>query len=128
MIEPEIRALATAKNFGALTVLLRDGAPMTHVMWVDADDEHMLINTEIHRAKYKAVQRDPRVALVVWDNDNPYRRAEVRGRVTGEIRGADARAHIDALSLRYDGHDYRNPIVSERVVLLVTPDRQKLSG
>jgi hypothetical protein len=34
-------------------VILRSGRPMTHVMWVDADEDHILINTEAHRAKFR---------------------------------------------------------------------------
>ena len=45
-VEPGIRDLAREANFAAFTVLLRSGAAMTHVMWVDADDDHVLINTE----------------------------------------------------------------------------------
>ena len=40
-------------------VLLRSGAAMSHVMWVDADDDHVLINTEVHRAKFKASSATP---------------------------------------------------------------------
>ena len=76
-------------------------------MWVDADDDQLLINTEIHRAKYKAIQQHPEVTVTIWDAANPYRYAEVRGRVVGEVRGDEARAHIDTLSQRYLGHDYR---------------------
>ena len=60
-------------------------------MWVDADDEHVLINTEVHRAKYRNVQADPRVTVTIWDRESPYRYVEVRGRVTGEVRGEQDR-------------------------------------
>ena len=98
---------------------------MAHVMWVDADDEHVLINTEVHRAKFRAVERDPRVTVTIWELENPYRYAEVRGRVTEIVRGPVAREHIDALSRKYRGRNY-NPasITSERVLLLVSPERQ----
>ena len=61
-----------AANFAALTVNLQSGVAMTHVMWVDADDDHVLINTEVHRAKFKAIERDPRVTVTVWQTDDPY--------------------------------------------------------
>ena len=48
-------------------------------MWVDADDDHVLINTEVHRAKFKAVERDPRVTVMIWERENPYSYVEVRG-------------------------------------------------
>ena len=124
-VDPEIVQLARARNFAVLTVLLRSGQPMSHVMWVDADDEHVLINTEVHRAKFRAVERDPRVTVTIWELDNPYRYAEVRGRVTEIVRGPAARAHIDSLSRKYRGRDYDPASIrSERVLLLVSPERQ----
>ena len=124
-IEPRVRELAQAANFAALTVNLPSGRAMTHVMWVDADDDHVLINTEVHRAKFHAVERDPRVTVMVWVIDDPYSYAEVRGRVVETIRGPEARAHIDALSQKYRGRDYDPSIIkSERVILRIAPDVQ----
>ena len=84
-VEPSVRKLAQGANFAALTVHLGSGAAMTHVMWVDADDDHVLINTEVHRAKFKAVERDPRVTVMIWVRDDPYTYAEVRGRVVETV-------------------------------------------
>ena len=39
-VDSRVRDLAQAANFAALTVQLPSGAAMTHVMWVDADDDH----------------------------------------------------------------------------------------
>jgi PPOX class probable F420-dependent enzyme len=130
MLEPAIRDLArTGKNFGTLAVQLPNGQIASHVMWVDADDEHVLINTEVHRQKYKNVDRDPRVTVTVWNAANPYQYVEVRGTVTAEVRGDEARAHIDACAKRYMGvDDYPNPIQSERVILRITPERTNKAG
>jgi PPOX class probable F420-dependent enzyme len=128
MLEEKVRSLAQGKNFAAFTTLLPGGQPMTHVMWVDADDQHVLINTEVHRQKFKNVSRDPRVTVTVIDSVNPYHYAEVRGRVTEVVRGQEARDHIDRLSEKYTGGPYANPITSERVLLRITPDRQRVNG
>jgi PPOX class probable F420-dependent enzyme len=128
MLDPMIRDLARGKNFGSISFHLPDGSISTHVMWVDADDDHVLVNTEVHRAKYKAIQANPNVTVVVWGTDNPYGYAEVRGNVTAEVRGPEARAHIDALSQKYSGKDYPGEIVSERVILQITPTRQRSQG
>ena len=128
MLDPVIRDLARGKNFGTLSFHLPRGAIATHVMWVDADDEHLLINTEVHRAKYKAIQANPNVTLAVMSADSPYAYAEVRGKVTGEVRGPEAREGIDALSRKYTGVDYQPPVQSERVILQITPDRQRIQG
>ena len=124
-VDPRVRELAQQANFAAFTVLLGLGTPMTHVMWVDADDDHVLINTEVHRAKFKAIERDPRVTVMIWERDDPYTYVEVRGRVVETVRGPEARAHIDALSQKYRARDYDPAIIkSERVILRIAPDVQ----
>lgn len=128
-IDPALKALATGKNFGTLTTLMPDGQPQTQVMWVDADDDHVLINTEVHRQKFKNVERDPRVTVTVWNASNPYQYVEVRGTVTGKVGGDEARAHIDACAKRYMGvDDYPGKIESERVILQITPERTNKAG
>ena len=103
MINPDVKALAQGKNFAAFTTLLPGGQPMTHVMWVDADDEHMLINSELGRQKVINVTKDPRVTVTVIDAASPYRYAEVRGIVVEQVTGPRAWAHIDELSQKYLG-------------------------
>ena len=125
MLDPAIRDLATSKNYAVLSFHLSDGAIGSHVMWVDATDDYLLINTELHRAKYRAITKDPQVTVTIWDLQNPYRYAEVRGRVLSEVRGPEARSHIDALAQRYNGTDYEGTIESERVILQITPERER---
>ncbi|HJW35920.1 MAG TPA: PPOX class F420-dependent oxidoreductase, partial [Actinomycetes bacterium] len=62
----------------------------------------------------------------IWEADDPYRYAEVRGQVVGIVAGPEARAHIDELSMKYDGHEYRNTIESERVLVRIRPVRQRV--
>jgi PPOX class probable F420-dependent enzyme len=129
MLEPDVKSLATGKNFAAFTTLLADGQPMTHVMWVDADDDHVLINTEVGRQKLTNVDRDPRVTVTVIDAANPYHYAEVRGRVVEVVKGPEARQHIDKLSQKYTGRPYDpSAIKTERVILRIAPNRQRAQG
>jgi PPOX class probable F420-dependent enzyme len=123
-LDTDLKTLADGDNFAALTTLLADGQPQTQVMWVGADDDHLLINTEVHRAKYKNTQRDPRVTVTVWDKENPYRYVEARGRVVDEVRGDAARAHIDELSMKYGGQPYPpDAIQTERITLKVEVEK-----
>lgn len=126
MIDDDVKQLATGRNFAALTTLLPDGQPQTQLMWVDATDDHVLINTEVGRQKFRNVTRDPRVTVAIFDPANPYHYAEVRGRVTDTVTGPEARAHIDALSQKYQATPYPNPIRTERVILRITPERQRV--
>jgi PPOX class probable F420-dependent enzyme len=123
-LHPKILELARGQNFAALTTLLTDGHPQTQVMWVDADEDHLLINTEVHRQKFKNVERDPRVTLMIWDQQDPYRFVEVRGEVVEKVKGPEAREHIDELSYKYHGRPYGNTVQSERVILRIAPRRQ----
>lgn len=125
MIEDFVKELAQGPNFATITTLLSDGSPATHVMWVDCDDEHVILNTETGRAKYRNIGRDPRVSVVVWDADDPIKYVEVRGRVVETVAGQTARDHIDKLSLKYEGKPYENEIETERVILKVAPERQR---
>lgn len=126
MLEEGVKRLASADNFAVLTTLMGNGVPQTNVMWVHCDDSHILINTEVGRQKFRNVQKDPRVSIVVWDKQNPYHYAEVRGRVVDTVTGPEARTNIDDLSRKYTGGPYENPITTERVVLKIAPDRQRI--
>jgi hypothetical protein len=128
MLDPAIKALAAGDNFAVMSFQLSSGAIASHVMWIDADDEHLLINTEIHRVKYRTLAGHPQVTITVWNKANPYEYGEVRGHVAGEIRGDEARAHIDALSQKYLGRPYANAIESERVIVQIAPDRTRSRG
>ncbi|HKX70487.1 MAG TPA: TIGR03618 family F420-dependent PPOX class oxidoreductase [Acidimicrobiales bacterium] len=126
MLDQTIRTLAaTGQNFAAVTTLLPDGTPMTQPLWVDADDEHLLLNTEVHRQKFRNISRDPRITIAIWDPSQPYNYVEVRGEVIETITGPEARSHIDQLSQRYMGRDYPGQIESERVILKVAPTKRQ---
>jgi hypothetical protein len=128
MLDPVIRELAQDKNFGSISFHLPNDTIATHVMWVDADDDHLLINTEVHRAKYHAMVANPSVTVAIWSSEDAYKYAEVRGTFVGEIRGPVARAHIDFLSHKYTSQDYQGEIASERVILQISPVRQRTHG
>ena len=124
-LHPSVLELARGQNFAALTTILPSGHPQTQVMWVGADGDHLLVNTEVHRQKFRNVERDPRVTVMIWDKVDPYRFVEVRGEVVEKVKGPQARKHIDELSQKYRGGPYpQTRIRSERVMLRIAPLRQ----
>jgi PPOX class probable F420-dependent enzyme len=128
-LDADLASLLAGKNFAAFTTLMADGQPQTQIMWVGDDGEHLLINTETHRQKFKNAERDPRVTVTVFNSENAYQYVEARGKVVESVRGEEARAHIDVLAKKYMGVDeYPNEIQSERVILKIAVDKVHKNG
>ncbi len=122
MLDPRLKSFAQATNYAALTTLFSNGDPQTHIMWVDANDDHLLLNTQKGRAKYRNLLADPRVAVTIFDDNDPYRFVEARGRVVEFRHGAEASSHINRLSWKYDAKDFDGPL-DQRVMLVVEVHR-----
>jgi PPOX class probable F420-dependent enzyme len=124
MIDERTMELANGANYAVLASVLPNGHPQTHMMWVDTDGEHIIVNTEVHRQKFKNIGREPRVTVLIMETGNPWGWSEVRGTVVETITGPEARAHIDSLAKKYlDKEEYPNPIQSERVIVKIRPDK-----
>ena len=119
MLDPITIKLAQGANYAALTTIFPNGKPQTQVMWVDADENYLYMNTEIHREKYKNIENDSRVSILIWKNDDPFKYVEVRGNVEDSYKGKEARDHIDKLSEKYFKRPYPFTVQTERVVLKI---------
>ncbi len=116
--------LARGKNLATVVTLMPDGQPQALLTWVDTDGEHVLVNTEPQRQRVRNIRRDPRITVLIHSSDDPWDWSEVRGRVVDTVSGDQARQHIDKLSRKYVGTDYRNPIGPEgRVILKIAPSK-----
>ncbi len=117
------RELLKGRNFGHLATVMEDGSPQASPVWVDCEDNQIVINTAAGRLKERNMRRDPRVALSVVDHDDPYKKLHVRGRVTEMIDGDNAWHHIDALNRRYHQTDrpYRRRPGMQRVIVKIEP-------
>ena len=128
-LHPLTRELADGPNYAAISTLLPSGQIQTQYIWVGTDGDRLYVNTEPHRQKFKDLERDSRVTLAIRDEQDPYRYAEVRGRVVDTERGQKARDQIDELSQKYDGRPYPpEQIKTERVTVWIEPERQTIAG
>ena len=116
--------LFLGKNFGAVATIRPDGTPHVTPVWIDYDGEHVLFNTATGRAKWLHMQRDPRVTIEVYAQDDPYHYVTVTGTVELE-EGEAADRHIDKLSEKYTGNPkFQSHRPGERrVIVRVTPER-----
>lgn len=123
-LDEDVIRLAKGPNLATVVTLMPDGQPQAQLTWVDTDGEVLLVNTEPQRQRWKNLQRDPRVTVLIHSRDDPWDWAEVRGRLVGSTGGQEARDHIDALSRKYVGTDYQMPVGPEgRVILRIAPEK-----
>jgi PPOX class probable F420-dependent enzyme len=116
--------LAKGKNLATVVTLMPSGQPQALLTWVDTDGEHILVNTEPQRQRARNLRRDPRITVLIHSDEDPWDWSEIRGRVVDTVGGDEARSHIDELSNKYVGRDYRNPIGPEgRIILKIAPDK-----
>ncbi len=124
MLEESVRRLAKGANFASLATVMPNGSLQVQVMWVDCDDDHVLINTEVHRQKYRNITANPTVTVLIISQENAWDYVEVRGKVVATETGPHAKAHLDSLALKYlKKVEYPRPITSERVIVKIKPER-----
>ena len=116
--------LIEGKNFASLATTMTDGFPHVTPMWVDHEGDIILLNTAEGRIKLRNIAKDPRVAVAITDQNNPYDRVVIQGRVVARTpEGAEA--HIDKLAKKYTGaNKYEKSTPDEkRVIIKIEPIR-----
>lgn len=128
-LDSTVVRLARGTNLATVVTVMPDGQPQAQYTWIDTDGEHLLVNTEPQRQRFKNLQRDPKITVLLL-GDNPWDWAEVRGHLVDTVDGQEAHDHIDALARKYLGADsYPNKIGPHgRVILKIAPDRVNLAG
>jgi len=124
-LSQDVRTLLEEPNFAHLATLMPGGAPQSAPVWIGVEGDRILIATGAGSLKAKNTKRDPRVSLSVVAMDNPYREAQIRGRVV-ERRPDERFEVMDKISRKYTGKAFpmrANP--EQRVVLVIEADRAR---
>jgi PPOX class probable F420-dependent enzyme len=121
----DISKLFKGRNLSYVSTLSSDGSPHVTPVWSDIDEENnILINISEISAKKKHVDKDPRIAIAIVEQYNPYNMVSIKGRVIEQTSiGADE--HLRKLALKYLGfgkYYYRKPN-HERIILKVKPEK-----
>jgi len=123
-LSDEIRALLDAPNFAHLATLMPDGSPQSVPIWVGREGDRILICTGEGSLKAKNTRRDPRVSLSIVDFYDPYKEAQLRGRVV-ERRPDDDCKYIDAISHKYTGKPFPFRSPEGRVALVIEVEKAR---
>jgi PPOX class probable F420-dependent enzyme len=114
--------ILNGKNFATVATVMPDGSPEATLVWIETDGTYVYFNTAMHRLKARNLKRDPRVAIVVYDRNEPYSDVlAIRGPAELILEGADE--HIDKLSRMYEGQPFTFRPNETRVIVKVTPER-----
>src|SRR5436309_15912324 len=82
--------LFQGKNFAFVATLMKDGSPQITPTWIDLENNMILVNTAEDRVKHRNIVRDPRVAVSIIDQTNPYNMVTIQGKVIEQTtKGAD---------------------------------------
>jgi PPOX class probable F420-dependent enzyme len=112
----EVRALVDGRSFAYLATTRADGSPDVVPVWLTSVGDRLAFFTQTTSSKAKNLESDPRIALAIADEENPYRAAHVRGRVV-EQRTDPAiwEDVIDPMAVKYTGQPF--PMRPETTVL-----------
>ena len=116
-----------------VATVMKDGQPHVMPVWFVLDGEQIVFTTGANTVKGRNLQRDPRIALVIEDDEPPFAFVHVRGRVTIH-EGLDELLRLaTAIGSRYMGEaraeefGQRNAVRGELLVR-VTPERVIAEG
>ncbi|HTQ21037.1 PPOX class F420-dependent oxidoreductase [Mycobacterium sp.] len=117
-----VEFLSAGTRTGMLAFVAADGRPLVTPVWFVVDDGELVFTTHRDTPKYRALQRDPRIAICVDDPHPPYSFVQVQGTATV----ADDPPHVLDIATRtgarYMGADRadefgrRNAVPGEMVV------------
>ena len=117
----DVRELLERPNYVHLAYIRADGTPHSVPVWVGLEGDRITIGTGHDTLKARATRRNPAVALSLTDRENPYREANLTGRVVEQRPDEDC-AVMDAISRKYTGNPFpmRGP---GRIAIVIEVDK-----
>jgi PPOX class probable F420-dependent enzyme len=116
-IPDDLRDLLENPNYGALGTVRPDGAVQVNPMWFELEGDRIRFTHTTKRQKFRNLQANPSMSLMVFDPENPYRYVEVRGRLVDVVPDPTGAFYVQ-LGRRYGNAGQQPPPDSaDRVIL-----------
>ena len=123
MIPDHLRALLERPLFAALGTIRPDDTVQVNPMWFEYDGEHVRFTHTNKRGKFRNLQRNPSMSLMVIDPDNPQSYLELRGRLVETIDDPAGEFYV-RLGRRYGNPDQQPPPdKADRVILVMSVEK-----
>jgi PPOX class probable F420-dependent enzyme len=109
--------------FGSLGTIRPDDTVQVNPMWFEYDGEHVRFTHTSKRGKFRNLQRNPSMSLLLIDPDNPQSYVEARGELVEVIDDPEGDFYV-RLGRRYGDPDTAPPPDrADRVVLVMRVDK-----
>ena len=119
MIPPEDKDLLERPLYASLGTIRPDNTVQVNPMWFEWDGEHVRFTHTTKRAKFRNLQRNPSMSLLITDPDDPMRYLELRGRLAEAVPDPTGAFYV-RLGQRYGNPDQQPPPDSpDRAVLVM---------
>ena len=118
---PESRTrLLIEPNFAMLGTIRPDDTVQVNPMWFLYDGEHIRFTHTTKRAKFRNLQRNPSMSMMVFDPDHPLTYIELRGRLVEVVPDPTGDLYV-RLGRRYGNPDQQPPPdIADRVELVMS--------
>jgi len=109
--------------FAALGTIRPDDTVQVNPMWFEYDGEHVRFTHTNKRGKFRNLQRNPSMSLLLIDDENPMSYLELRGRLTEVIDDPGGDFYV-RLGRRYGNPDQEPPPdKADRVILVMSVEK-----
>ena len=127
MKKKDIDQLLAQPHIAVVAVTAPDGSPHAVPTWYEYKGGKVTFHTETTAFKFKCLEHDPRIALVVDTKQSPYKCVILKGKASIEIKKNDDARGL-RMSIAYlgqkNGVAYHNTIKgSEVAVVTLKPER-----
>jgi PPOX class probable F420-dependent enzyme len=117
-----VRELLANPNYAVISTLNANGSIHSTIVWISAEEGAVAVNSAVGRLWPTNLERDPHIAVVVFEAGNPYHFVEIRGTASSNLKDADE--HINSLAKKYIGKDeypFRQP-GERRIKFVIEPE------
>lgn len=122
-IPDDLLPLLEAPLFAALGTIRPDDTVQVNPMWFVYDGGQIRFTHTTKRAKFRNLQRNPSMSLMVFDPDDPQVYIEIRGRLVEVVPDPEGRLYV-RLGQRYGNPDQQPPPdKADRVELVMSIEK-----
>src|ERR1700742_1724203 len=122
-IPPDLLPLLERPLFASLGTIRPDDTVQVNPMWFEYDGEHVRFTHTNKRGKFRNLQRNPSMSLLVIDDEDPLRYLELRGRLVETIPDPEGEQYV-RLGRRYGDPDQQPPPdIADRVILVMSIEK-----